>query len=194
MTIEKLRQAQQLIDEACEELGGAIAEPTGPAFGDFRLGTRSLQRLEGVHPDLMAVVQYAIRVSPIDFGITRTGGVRDVETQHRLMGNGASKTLNSRHLTGHAVDIAPLHPTTGKYSKQPIHAIAIHDAFMAASAALDVPLRYGGDWDMDGDLREKGESDLVHHELPRRDYGGNKHSQSEQAALFLAEVERGEHS
>lgn len=195
---EQLADAQEKLALAAKLMvdggGPVLVVGEGPAedgFGDFRLGKRSLERLEGVHPDIMAVVQYAIRVSRIDFGITRTGGVRDIETQRKLMGAGASKTLRSRHLTGHAVDIAPLDPKTGKYSKKSEHALAIHSAFVRASVFLDVPLRYGGDWDMDGQLREEGESDLVHHELPRRDYGNNKHSQSEKAAAFLASIASG---
>lgn len=194
--IEKLRQAQQLIDEVCEEMGGAIADPAVVApfavpFGDFRLSGRSLKRLDGVHPDLIAVVEYAIRVTSVDFGITRTGGVRTREMQRKLVDAGKSGTMRSRHRTGHAVDIAPLDPKTGKYSRQPRHAIAIHVAFELASDALDVPLRYGGDWDGDGEWREKGENDLVHHELPRSDYRDNKSSQSEKAAAFLASIAAG---
>lgn len=185
---ERVADAQAKLDEALAAIASREDVAPAPLFGDFRLGKRSLERLEGVHPDMRAVTHYAVRVSPVDFGITRTGGVRTIETQHRLMGTGASKTLRSRHLTGHAVDIAPLDPKTGKYSKQPKHAIAIHFAFEQASKALDVPLRYGGDWDMDGILQEAGEFDLVHHELPRGAYGKNRYSQSKKAAAFLASI------
>lgn len=165
---------------------GAPVERHAVVFGDFRLGTRSLQRIEGVHPDIMAVVQYAIRISPVDFGIPKTGGVRDDKTQHRLMGTGKSKTLRSRHLTGHAVDIYAIDPKTGNATWEPRLVLQVHEAFEQASAALHAPLRWGGDWDQDGDIRERGEDDLVHHELPRRQYGNNRHSQSEKAAAFLA--------
>ncbi len=152
----------------------------------FRLGTRSLERLAGVHPDIMAVTQYAIRASTVDFGIPRTGGVRSSETQDRLTAAGKSRAKFPRHVTGHAVDIAALDPATGKSTWEPRIVLLVHEAFEKASAALDVPLRWGGDWDGDGNIRERGENDLVHHELPRRVYGGNKRSQSEKAAAFLA--------
>ncbi len=195
MTIHKLRQAQRLIHEVCEEIGVAHAAPPEPtAFGSYRLSSRSLQRLEGVNPDLVAVVQYAIRVSPIDFGIPGTGGVRDQATQHRLLGKGVSKTLRSRHLTGHAVDIYGIVPVTGKATWSPVYVMPVHAAFEQASVALDVPLRWGGDWDGDGEIRERGESDLVHHELPRRVYGGNKLSQSEKASAYLAAINSGDPS
>ncbi len=187
---KKLSSAQAIVDNR-EDHGASLSDTAPPAvFGDFRLGERSLKRLDGVHPDVWAVVQYAIRVSPIDFGIPRTGGVRDIATQHRLMGTGASKTLRSRHLTGHAVDIYGIDPVTGKGTWEPRYVMPVHAAFEQASAALDVPLRWGGDWDGDGDIRERGENDLVHHELPRRIYGGNKHSQSEKAAAFLSRINR----
>lgn len=178
----KLNTAMELISAVQESIAVDDSDAS-PVFGIFRLGTRSLQRLEGVHPDMMAVVQYAIRISAVDFGIPKTGGKRTVKTQHALMGSGASKTLRSRHLTGHASDIYAY--VDGKATWEPQHVMKVHAAFEAASLALDVPLRWGGDWDMDGDIRERGEDDLVHHELPRRLYGVNKHSQSEKAAAFL---------
>jgi len=59
-------------------------------------------RLEGVHPDLVEVIQQSIKRVPIDFGISE--GMRTVERQKELVESGASTTMNSRHLTGHAID------------------------------------------------------------------------------------------
>ena len=70
----------------------------------FRLSQRSHERLKGVHPDLVAVVEAAIRLTPVDFMITE--GLRTPARQAELVRAGASRTLNSRHLTGHAVDVA----------------------------------------------------------------------------------------
>jgi peptidoglycan L-alanyl-D-glutamate endopeptidase CwlK len=70
------------------------------------LGQRSLSRLEGVHPDLVRVVKRAAAISDLDFTVLE--GLRTLERQRKLRAEGASKTLNSRHLTGHAVDLAPL--------------------------------------------------------------------------------------
>ena len=72
----------------------------------FKLSQRSRKRLEGVHSDLVAVVELAIIMPPVDFTVIE--GLRTPERQRQLYKAGATKTLNSRHLTGHAVDLAPL--------------------------------------------------------------------------------------
>ena len=69
----------------------------------FTLGHRSKQRLKGVHPDLVKVVERAIRITAVDFAVLE--GLRTPERQQALVEAGASQTLNSRHLTGHAVDL-----------------------------------------------------------------------------------------
>ena len=71
----------------------------------FILGKRSRERLVGVHPDLIIVMSFAIYETDIDFAVIE--GMRTLERQKELVKQGASKTLKSRHLTGHAVDIAP---------------------------------------------------------------------------------------
>ena len=70
----------------------------------FILGVRSKMNLRGVHPHLVDVVNRAIKLSDVDFTVTE--GIRSLERQKQLVAAGASKTLNSRHLTGHAVDLA----------------------------------------------------------------------------------------
>ena len=70
----------------------------------FRLSTRSRARLKGVHPALVGVIEAAILTTPVDFMVTE--GLRTATRQASLVRAGASRTLNSRHLTGHAVDIA----------------------------------------------------------------------------------------
>ncbi len=72
----------------------------------FRLSSRSRARLVGVHPALIAVVEAAIARTPVDFMITE--GLRTAEHQAALVKAGASRTTRSRHLTGHAVDVAAL--------------------------------------------------------------------------------------
>lgn len=179
----ELAKAERALGEMRKALDAAVArEPVvkRPEFGDFRLGARSMERLAGVHPDLMAVVQYAIRVTPVDFGIPRTGGVRTMEQQRELLATGKSKTLNSRHLTGHAVDIYAI--AGGKASWDHDLIREVHRAFEEAWAALSVPLRWGGDFT---DFQ-----DLVHHELPRALYGDSMESLSERARAFLEEIER----
>ncbi|MGN6063084.1 MULTISPECIES: M15 family metallopeptidase [Brevundimonas] len=124
----------------------------------FRLSQRSRERLKGVHPDLVAVVEAAILLTPVDFMVTE--GLRTPARQAELVRAGASRTLNSRHLTGHAVDVAawvdggvrwdwPLYPR-------------IAGAFKEAATAAGSPLIWGGDWPR---LR-----DGPHFELDRRAY------------------------
>lgn len=71
-----------------------------------KLTKRCYTRLKGVHPDLVKVMEEAIKESPVPFIITE--GLRTPERQAELKAAGASRTLNSRHLTGHAVDVACL--------------------------------------------------------------------------------------
>jgi peptidoglycan L-alanyl-D-glutamate endopeptidase CwlK len=70
----------------------------------FNLSARSRERLQGVNRDLVRVVEQAIQITTIDFGVTQ--GLRTIEQQRKYVASGASATMDSRHLTGHAVDVA----------------------------------------------------------------------------------------
>jgi peptidoglycan L-alanyl-D-glutamate endopeptidase CwlK len=119
----------------------------------YRLGKRSLSNLEGVHPDLVAVVNRAIQITKSDFVVIE--GVRSRQRQKELVAKGASKTMNSRHLTGHAVDIAPW-PIT--WEKQAF--IPIVEAMKQAADELGIVVVHGHDWGWDS----------PHHELDRKVY------------------------
>jgi peptidoglycan L-alanyl-D-glutamate endopeptidase CwlK len=106
----------------------------------YKLGTRSLQNLSGVHPDLVAVVKRAIQITEVDFSVLE--GVRNINRQRELLKAGKSKTLNSRHLTGHAVDIAPW-PIDWNDLKR---FEQVSEAMKAAAEELDVDVEWGGDW------------------------------------------------
>ena len=69
----------------------------------YKFHQRSLNNLSTVHPDLQRVMLEAITNSPYDFGVTE--GLRTKERQQQLFDQGKSKTLNSRHLSGKAVDV-----------------------------------------------------------------------------------------
>ena len=108
----------------------------------FRLSNRSRTRMKGVHPALVAVVEGAIARTPVDFMITE--GVRTPARQAALVRAGASRTLKSRHLTGHAVDVAAL--VEGRVRGDwPLYA-RIAEAFKAAAKELETPIVWGGDW------------------------------------------------
>lgn len=108
----------------------------------FRLSSRSRARMKGVHPDLIAVVEAAIVLSPVDFMVTE--GLRNPKRQAALVKAGASRTLNSRHITGHAVDVAALVDGQVRWDWPLYPRIAA--AFKAAATRLGVTVVWGGDW------------------------------------------------
>ena len=106
------------------------------------LGQRSLLRLEGVHPDLVRVVKTAAALSDLDFTVLE--GLRTVERQTQLVKQGASKTMNSRHITGHAVDLAPMIGGKVSWDWPLYHRLA--KVVKAAAADENVPITWGGGW------------------------------------------------
>ncbi len=124
----------------------------------FVLGSRSRARLTGVHPDLVRVVELALTYSPHDFTITE--GLRSVARQRELKAAGASQTMNSRHITGHAIDFAVL--IGGKVRWDwPLYG-QVAEAFKRAAKELNVPIIWGGDW--------RSLRDGPHIELQRQKY------------------------
>lgn len=121
----------------------------------YQLGAKSRSKLQGVHPHLVMVVERAIEISEQDFTVLE--GLRSKERQQELYNAGKSKTLNSRHLTGHAVDLAPW-PISWDWDK--FYPIA--DAMKQAAEELGIGLEWGGDW--------KSFPDGPHFQLPRKDY------------------------
>ena len=109
----------------------------------YGLGNRSLKNLDGVHPDLVRVVKRAIELTDVDFGVIE--GLRTVERQAELVRKGASKTLNSRHITGHAVDLAPVVDGQPRWDWPLFFPLA--QAVKLAAIELRVPIVWGGVWD-----------------------------------------------
>lgn len=124
----------------------------------YKLGWRSRFRLRGVHSDLVLVVGKAIQITEVDFTVLE--GVRTLKRQHILVARGASKTLRSRHLTGHAVDLGALVNGRIDWSWPLYHKIA--DAMKAASVELGISIESGRDW--------RRFKDGPHHQLPWSDY------------------------
>lgn len=124
----------------------------------FRLSTRSRDRMKGVHPDLVRIVERAIQLTPVDFMVTE--GLRTAKRQAELVRAGASRTNNSRHLTGHAVDIAALVDGQVRWD-WPLYP-RIATAFKQAALELNTSITWGGDWPK---LR-----DGPHFELERKAY------------------------
>lgn len=114
----------------------------------FALSERSIAKLQGVHPQLVKVVKAAILLSKIDFAVIE--GVRSLEKQREYFLAGKSRTMKSKHLTGHAVDLMPLYDTDGDGRKEGVweerHFLPISDAMFQASRTLGVQLQWGGHW------------------------------------------------
>jgi peptidoglycan L-alanyl-D-glutamate endopeptidase CwlK len=124
----------------------------------FTFSARSERNLAGVHPDLVRVVRRALQLSPIDFAVTE--GRRTKKKQAQLVASGASQTMNSRHLTGHAVDIAPYTAGSMRWDWPLFHLLAA--AMKAAAKELGVAIVWGGDW--------RTFKDGPHFELDRKAY------------------------
>lgn len=122
------------------------------------LAARSLSRLEGVHPHLVAIVKRAALISDLDFTVLE--GLRTTARQRELVAQGASKTMNSRHITGHAVDVAPM--VGGKVSWDwPLY-YRLAPIVKRAASDIGHPIEWGGDW--------KSFKDGPHWQLPFRGY------------------------
>ena len=134
------------------------------------LGERSRQNLVGVHPDLVRVVERAIEVASQDFQVH--DGVRSIDEQTALVASGASKTMDSRHLTGHAVDLVPV--VNGKLRWEIIPCCAIAEAVRTAARDLDVRIRWGGCWDAAFDLSTSSTEDMVSGYVDRRKAQGKR--------------------
>lgn len=109
----------------------------------FNLSSRSEQRLSEVHPDLQKVVRLAIRRSKIDFTVLE--GLRSATRQKQLVAQGKSKTLDGRHITGHAVDLGAY--VGGQVSWDWEHYYRLAEAMRDAAVELGVPIVWGGVWD-----------------------------------------------
>jgi peptidoglycan L-alanyl-D-glutamate endopeptidase CwlK len=107
----------------------------------YQLGNKSRIKLEGVNPDLVAVVERAIELSKQDFSVIC--GLRTVKEQEALVAKGASQTMKSKHLEGNAVDLAAycdgIRWELNLYDE-------IADAMLKAAKELGVTLRWGAAW------------------------------------------------
>lgn len=129
----------------------------------FKLSEKSINTLEGVHEDLVKVVKLAITLSIVDFTVGE--GLRSVERQKKLVKEGKSRTMLSKHLTGHAVDLWAIDPATKAISWEPKLYNSIADAMMESAAKLDVKIQWGGSW--------ATFKDLVHFQLNDNFYKGD---------------------
>lgn len=125
----------------------------------FALSAKSLSRLQDVHPKLQAVVKLAIQLTDVDFAVLE--GLRTIERQRELVKAGASQTMRSRHLTGHAVDLGAIVDGQVRWDWPLYYRIA--DVVKGAALQLKVPIEWGGDW-------RGGFVDGPHWQLPWKEY------------------------
>ena len=131
----------------------------------YKLGKRSLSRLEGVNDDLVTVVKYAIGVTKQDFSVIC--GLRTIEEQRVLVAKGASQTMKSKHIDGNAVDLMA-YCNGGRWELNLYDEIA--DAMKEGAAAAGVKLRWGAAWTIDdlGDYPGTAEHAMVSYIDTRR--------------------------
>ncbi|ACD08803.1 phage capsid scaffolding protein (GpO) [Shigella boydii CDC 3083-94] len=133
-------------------------EGEGRMSNTFKFSSRSEKNLQGINPDLVKVTRRALEISEVDFGITE--GLRSRYRQKQLVATGKSQTMNSRHLTGHAVDVVAYIGSQVSWEWPLYEKIAA--AFRQASRELNIPVEWGGDW--------KTLKDGPHFQLPHGAY------------------------
>lgn len=126
------------------------------------LNERSLRNLEGVHKDLVRVVKRAAEISPVPFVVTE--GLRNLERQKQLVAAGKSWKLDSRHLTGHAVDLVD----ADNFGYEMPDMTAIGKAMKQAASELRIPIVWGANVKHGGDWKTKNDS--PHFELDEKAY------------------------
>jgi len=122
---------------------------------EFKFSETSLKRLNGVHPSLTLVLNKALEMSKVDFGIA--SGVRTAEEQNKKYRKGLSELdgykRKSKHQIqedgyGHAVDIYIWDKENKKgvfdYTKENGWMwLEVGRAILRASRLLDVPITWG---------------------------------------------------
>ncbi|AGJ71560.1 putative carboxypeptidase domain-containing protein [Escherichia phage Lw1] len=112
----------------------------------FKFSQKSLNNLKGVKPELVKVVNRALELSTVDFGVRE--GLRTVEQQREYVRQGVSQTMASKHITGDAVDLYPSVLPEG-WQKNPKVWLPVLDAMKKAGDELGVKLRFGINWKND---------------------------------------------
>lgn len=122
------------------------------------MNQRSVKNLQGVHPDLVRVIYRANELDPDSFVVIE--GLRTHSRQAELFARKATRTMKSRHLTGHAVDLMALVNGEGRWD-WPLYA-ELAKTVKEAARIEGVPITWGGDW--------TSFKDGPHFELPHNKY------------------------
>lgn len=131
-------------------------------MSNVKLGQRSLDRLKGVNPSLVAVFKRACETMPFD--VTVLEGLRTYERQQELLKQGATKVSVSRHMSGNALDIAPYPIDWNDLERFQIMA----EHMFKAAEELGIVIRWGGTWERSFTKPVKWAKflDAPHFELP----------------------------
>jgi len=122
-----------------------------------RFGKRSKERLKGVDTKLVNVLNELIKI----MDVTIIEGLRSEERQEKLLKEGKTKTRFSKHIQGKAVDLAP-YPIDWN-DRDRFHYMG--GMIRGIAKQLNVNVRWGGDWDSDGETKDNSFDDLVHVEI-----------------------------
>jgi len=123
----------------------------------YKFGKRSRERLKGVDARLVNVLNELIKI----MDVTIIEGLRSKERQEQLLAQGKTKTKYSKHIEGKAVDLAP-YPINWE-DREMFHYMG--GMLRGLGQAMGVNIRWGGDWDSDGDINDNRFDDLVHVEI-----------------------------
>lgn len=127
---------------------------------NFKFSQRSETNLKGVNPDLVRVIRRALELTTVDFIVIE--GLRTQARQKELVATGKSQTMNSRHLSGHAVDIISVNTTWKIEEFKPLL-----KAVKQAADEQGLKLRFGINWKNDPSLPiETKFIDAPHIEIP----------------------------
>lgn len=123
----------------------------------YKFGRTSKRRLKGVDARLVSVLNELIKI----MDVTIIEGLRSKERQQELLAQGKTKTKYSKHIKGKAVDLAP-YPIDWD-DREMFHYMG--GMLRGLGKAMGVNIRWGGDWDSDGDINDNKFDDLVHVEI-----------------------------
>lgn len=152
---------QPAVNQACDS---ASVKPIVRDSG-FKLGAASLKELEGVDSLLVSVVKLAITLTEQDF--TVYDGIRTVKEQMNHVQNGTSKTMQSKHLDGLAVDLVPWINGKPVWDWDGCYKIAMAMDMAATQLGCAALIRWGGAWDR-----------------KLSDFGGNVDSYKDEVAAY----------
>jgi|TARA_X000001382_G_scaffold110262_1_gene86747 peptidoglycan L-alanyl-D-glutamate endopeptidase CwlK len=122
-----------------------------------KFGKRSKERLRGIDARLVSVLNELVKI----MDVTIIEGLRSEQRQEKLLKEGSTKTKFSKHITGKAVDLAP-YPIDWN-DRDRFHYMG--GMIRGIAKQLNVPVRWGGDWDSDGETKDNRFDDLVHVEI-----------------------------